>query len=80
MPKTIDYSGLTFRQDCFVDGAAWTAFAEDTFGMPFGWFDADATLVANLAAFAMPLMINGRIVRAAAFQSGAGLARARNVS
>lgn len=88
--RTNNHPGLTFRQDYFAEGAAWTAFVallQDTFGIdidplqrlggpdpscrPFGWFDANGTLVANLAAFAMPLMINGRMVRAAAFQSGA---------
>ena len=90
MAMTAEFPELTFRQDYFADGAAWTAFVallQDTFGididplrrlggpdpscMPFGWFDADGTLVANLAAFSLPLTINGRMVRAAAFQSGA---------
>ncbi len=39
--------------------------------MPFGWFAADGTLAANLSAFALPLVINGRRINAAAFQSGA---------
>ncbi|RDJ15805.1 GNAT family N-acetyltransferase [Rhizobium grahamii] len=39
--------------------------------MPFGWFDRDGLLAANLSAFAMPLVINGRTLNAAAFQSGA---------
>jgi GNAT superfamily N-acetyltransferase len=43
----------------------------DPSSMPFGWFDAGGTLVANISAFAMPMMINGRKVNAAAFQSGA---------
>ncbi len=67
--------------------SAFVTLLQDTFGididplqrlggpdpscMPFGWFDADGTLAANLAAFSMPMMINGRLVRAAAFQSGA---------
>jgi len=43
----------------------------DPSSMPFGWFAADGRLGANLSAFAMPLVINGRTVNAAAFQSGA---------
>ncbi|OWW05074.1 acetyltransferase [Rhizobium sp. R72] len=43
----------------------------DPSSMPFGWFAADGRLAANLSAFAMPLVINGRTVNAAAFQSGA---------
>jgi GNAT superfamily N-acetyltransferase len=67
--------------------AALVSLLDDTFGidigplqqlggpdptsMPFGWFAADGTLAANLSAFAMPLVINGRQINAAAFQSGA---------
>ncbi|KRB58700.1 acetyltransferase [Rhizobium sp. Root708] len=67
--------------------AALVSLLQDTFGidldplrrlggadptsMPFGWFDDQGTLVANLSAFAMPIVINGRVVRAGAFQSGA---------
>ncbi|MBB3540560.1 MULTISPECIES: GNAT family N-acetyltransferase [unclassified Rhizobium] len=43
----------------------------DPSSMPFGWFDRDGLLAANLSAFAMPLVINGRTLNAAAFQSGA---------
>lgn len=43
----------------------------DPSSMPFGWFDGDGLLAANLSAFAMPLVINGRPLNAAAFQSGA---------
>ncbi|NLS02003.1 GNAT family N-acetyltransferase [Rhizobium sp. P32RR-XVIII] len=43
----------------------------DPTSMPFGWFAADGALAANLSAFAMPLVINGRQINAAAFQSGA---------
>ena len=39
--------------------------------MPFGWFDHSGVLVANLSAFTMPMMINGEVLKAAAFQSGA---------
>lgn len=90
MPKGLDSSGLTFRQDYFDDPAAWEALVSllrDTFGidlgplqqlggpdptsMPFGWFDADGRLAANLSVFALPLVVNGRVLNAAAFQSGA---------
>jgi len=43
----------------------------DPSSMPFGWFADDGRLAANLSAFSMPLVINGRRVNAAAFQSGA---------
>jgi len=39
--------------------------------VPFGWFDETGVLVANLSAFKMPMMINGKVLKAAAFQSGA---------
>ena len=39
--------------------------------MPFGWFDENGVLVANLSAFTMPMMIKGKVLKAAAFQSGA---------
>jgi GNAT superfamily N-acetyltransferase len=39
--------------------------------MPFGWFDADGVLAANLSAFSMPMMVNGKRLRVAALQSGA---------
>nr|WP_245224121.1 GNAT family N-acetyltransferase [Rhizobium halophytocola] len=39
--------------------------------MPLGYFDAAGRLVANFSAFALPLMVAGRHVRAAGFQSGA---------
>jgi predicted N-acetyltransferase YhbS len=43
----------------------------DPTSMPFGYFDADGRCVANFSAFAMPLVIDGRSVRAAGYQSGA---------
>ncbi|MBB2795331.1 UNVERIFIED_ORG: GNAT superfamily N-acetyltransferase [Rhizobium pisi] len=43
----------------------------DPTSMPFGWFDADGELAANLSAFALPFVLNGRIVHAAGLQSGA---------
>jgi GNAT superfamily N-acetyltransferase len=43
----------------------------DPTSMPFGWFDGDGVLVANLSAFALPFVLNGRIVNAAGLQSGA---------
>jgi hypothetical protein len=39
--------------------------------MPFGWFDAEGGLTANISAFALPFVLNGRIVHAAGLQSGA---------
>ena len=39
--------------------------------MPFGWLDSEGGLAANISAFALPFVINGRIVNAAGLQSGA---------
>lgn len=43
----------------------------DRTSMPFGYFDADGRCVANFSAFSMPMIINGRVVKAAGYQSGA---------
>jgi predicted N-acetyltransferase YhbS len=43
----------------------------DPTSMPFGYFDEAGRCVANFSAFTMPLMINGRLVKAAGYQSGA---------
>ncbi|MBX5135169.1 GNAT family N-acetyltransferase [Rhizobium lentis] len=43
----------------------------DPTSMPFGWFDATGKLAANISAFALPFVINGRVVHAAGLQSGA---------
>ncbi|NYT30574.1 GNAT family N-acetyltransferase [Rhizobium sp. WYCCWR 11128] len=43
----------------------------DPTSMPFGWFDAEGELAANISAFALPFVLNGRIVHAAGLQSGA---------
>ncbi len=43
----------------------------DPTSMPFGYFDADGRCIANFTAFSMPLIVNGRTVRAAGYQSGA---------
>ena len=67
--------------------AALVSLLDDTFGididplrklggadptsMPFGWFTEEGVLVANLSAFAMPFVLNGRLINAAALQSGA---------
>jgi len=67
--------------------AALAALLKDTFGidvsiqdrlggpdptcMPFGYFNADGVCAANFSAFSMPMIIDGRPVRAAGFQSGA---------
>ncbi|MCF1468821.1 GNAT family N-acetyltransferase [Agrobacterium vitis] len=39
--------------------------------MPFGYFDRSGRCVANFSVFTMPLMINGTMVTAAGYQSGA---------
>ncbi|TIX92246.1 GNAT family N-acetyltransferase [Rhizobium sp. P44RR-XXIV] len=43
----------------------------DPSSMPSGYFDADGRCVANFSAFSMPMIINGRSVKAAGYQSGA---------
>lgn len=43
----------------------------DPSSMPFGYFDRDGRCVANFSGFAMPLIIGGRQVRGAGYQSGA---------
>ena len=43
----------------------------DPTGVPFAWFDASGTCIANISAFSMPLVINGNFIRAAGLQSGA---------
>ncbi|SIP94258.1 Acetyltransferase (GNAT) domain-containing protein [Rhizobium sp. RU33A] len=43
----------------------------DPSSMPFGYFDGTGRCVANFSVFSMPLVINGRVVKAAGFQSGA---------
>ncbi len=67
--------------------AALVSLLDDTFGididplrdlggpdptsMPFGWFTDEGVLAANLSAFAMPFVLNGRLINAAGLQSGA---------
>lgn len=43
----------------------------DPSSMPFAWFDGAGRCVANFSAFSLPLTVNGRVVRAAGYQSGA---------
>ncbi|CAN7247039.1 GNAT family N-acetyltransferase [Pararhizobium sp. LjRoot238] len=43
----------------------------DPTSMPFAYFDENGICVANFSAFSMPMMIDGRLVAAAGFQSGA---------
>ncbi|EJT03044.1 GNAT family N-acetyltransferase [Rhizobium sp. CCGE 510] len=43
----------------------------DPTSMPFGWLDAEGALAANISAFALPFVLNGRVVHAAGLQSGA---------
>ena len=43
----------------------------DPTSMPFGYFDGTGRCVANFSVFTMPLVIEGRFVKAAGFQSGA---------
>lgn len=43
----------------------------DLTAMPCGYFDAEGRCVANFSGFSMPLVVDGRLVRAAGYQSGA---------
>ncbi|MET3613471.1 GNAT superfamily N-acetyltransferase [Rhizobium aquaticum] len=43
----------------------------DPSSMPFGYFDKTGRCVANFSVFTMPMMIGGREVKAAGYQSGA---------
>lgn len=43
----------------------------DPSSMPFGFFDAHGRCVANFSAFTMPMIIGGREIRFAGYQSGA---------
>jgi GNAT superfamily N-acetyltransferase len=43
----------------------------DPSSMPFGYFDEAGRCVANFSAFSMPLLIGGRVIKAAGYQSGA---------
>lgn len=60
-------------QDTFgIDISLQNAFGgPDPTSMPFGYFDEAGRCVANFSAFTMPLMIDGRAVKAAGYQSGA---------
>ncbi|MGX5667405.1 GNAT family N-acetyltransferase [Rhizobium daejeonense] len=43
----------------------------DRTSFPSAYFDGDGRCIANLSAFSMPLMIDGRVIKAAGWQSGA---------
>ncbi|HBF31929.1 GNAT family N-acetyltransferase [Rhizobium sp.] len=43
----------------------------DPSSMPFGYFDDAGRCVANFSAFSMPLIVNGKMIRATGYQSGA---------
>ena len=43
----------------------------DPSSVAFGWFDTAGACIANFTAFSLPLMVEGRVVRAAGLQSGA---------
>lgn len=60
-------------QDTFsIDINLQAAFGgPDPSSMPSGYFDGDGRCVANFSAFSMPMMINGRAIKAAGYQSGA---------
>lgn len=60
-------------QDTFgIDIALLDRFGgPDLSAMPFGMFDNDGRCVANFSAFSMPLVVDGRVVNVAGYQSGA---------
>ncbi|MCV9962339.1 GNAT family N-acetyltransferase [Pararhizobium sp. BT-229] len=69
-----DWSALVaLLQDTFgIDVALQDRFGgPDPTSMPFGYFDENGVCAANFSAFSMPMMIDGRLVKAAGFQSGA---------
>lgn len=43
----------------------------DPSSVPFAWFDASGACIANITAFALPLVVDGAFVNAAGLQSGA---------
>lgn len=43
----------------------------DPTAMPFGYFDDSGRCVANFSAFSMPVVVDGRTIRAVGYQSGA---------
>lgn len=59
-----DIFGIDISQQMHLGGP-------DPTSMPFGYFDPSGRCVANFSAFSMPLVVNGRAVRAAGYQSGA---------
>lgn len=85
MPNTLtfrqDYFGdpVAFRglvdllQDIFgIDiGLQNRLGGPDPSSMPFGYFDDMGRCIANFSAFSMPLVIGGRTIKAAGYQSGA---------
>ena len=70
-PSFLALAGLL--QDIFdIDIALLDRFGgPDLTAMPFGYFDAEGRCIANFSAFPMPLVVDGRSVRAVGYQSGA---------
>jgi GNAT superfamily N-acetyltransferase len=70
-PSFLALAGLL--QDIFdIDIGLLDRFGgPDLTAMPFGYFDAAGRCVANFSAFSMPLVVDGRPVRAVGYQSGA---------
>ncbi|MBL0371580.1 GNAT family N-acetyltransferase [Rhizobium sp. KVB221] len=72
-----DRVAFTALADLLQDVFDIDILALDRFGgpnltaMPFGYFDAQGRCVANFSAFSMPLMVEGRLVDAVGYQSGA---------
>lgn len=62
-------------QDVFgIDIGLQSRFSgPDPSSMPFGYFDGAGRCVANFSVFSMPLVVKGRVIEAAGFQSGAVL-------
>jgi GNAT superfamily N-acetyltransferase len=69
-----DFQGLVdLLHDIFgIDIGLQSRFGgPDPSSMPFGYFDDAGRCVANFSAFSMPLLINGEMIRATGYQSGA---------
>lgn len=70
----ISLQGLTdLLQDIFgIDIGLLQQFGGlDPSSMPFGYFDNNGRCIANFSAFSMPLIVNGDMIRATGYQSGA---------
>jgi predicted N-acetyltransferase YhbS len=72
-----DFSAFQALADLLADTFGIDISLQNLFGgpdptsMPFGYFDASGRCVANFSVFSLPVIIAGRAVKAAGYQSGA---------